>query len=152
MKLKLTLSIVLFSLIFATNNYAQEKINRNEHFNLNRGIALQGFDPVTFFTQTEAVRANGSISYTYNGVKYFFSSTKNLTQFKNTPSKFEPQYGGWCAYHMSVDGNKIAASAEFFTIKNGKLYFFNSKESQQNWLIEEELKEQADQNWSAIFR
>jgi YHS domain-containing protein len=147
------LNFVFLILVFAsTSVFAQNDDTRNNNLNLTKGIAAGGFDPVTLFTQKKAVRANGSISYTYKGVKYFFTSSKNLKQFKNTPSKFEPQYGGWCAYQMSFNGKKIASKAFIFTVKNDKLYFFESKISMKKWLAEEELKKQADLNWVYILK
>ncbi|MGB0863898.1 MAG: YHS domain-containing (seleno)protein [Saprospiraceae bacterium] len=144
-------SILLMLVFTSTSGFAQNDDLRNNHFNLTRGIAAEGFDPVTLFIEKKAVRANGSISYIHKGVKYFFTSSKNLKQFKNTPSKFEPQYGGWCAYQMSLNGKKNPAKANIFTVKNNKLYFFESKVSMQKWLATEISKEQADINWVSIF-
>jgi YHS domain-containing protein len=147
------LNFVFFILVLAsTSAFAQNNDIRNNNYNLTKGIAAEGFDPVTLFIKKKAVRANGSISYTYKGVKYFFTSSKNLNQFKNTPSKFEPQYGGWCAYQMSFNGKKVASKAYIFTVKNNKLYFFESKKSMRRWLATEELKKKADLNWVSILK
>ena len=87
-KFKFLKCTILFILFFGLSLNAQ-KINwdntplnpttiyySKNHFNLNRGIALKGFDPVSFFTKDAATQANGTISYTYNGVKYFFANSR----------------------------------------------------------------------------
>lgn len=153
MKLNSTTFIILTILTASFNTFkatAQEKNSRTEHFNLHKGIALKGFDPVTFFTQKKPIRANGSISYTQNGVKYFFVCNNNLSNFKENPARYEAQYGGWCAYNMSKDGQKVTSSPHFFAISNDKLYFFHSKEAKQKWLATKGMKKQADDNWASI--
>lgn len=145
-------AIIAFT-IFATNlSFAQDASKRSENFNLQRGIAIKGYDPIEFFNQDRAVQANGTISYEYNGVKYFFTSTKNLAQFKSTPTKFEPQYGGWCAYNMSKDGSRVAGNPQHFSILDGKLYFFASDNEKMTWLKEKNaLKDEADNYWSVVM-
>ncbi len=150
--IKVSFAIIIFTIFAVSTIFAQQESVRKSHFNLNRGIAIKGFDPVTFFTKDAAIRANGTISHTYNGVKYFFSSSNSLNQFKTTPSKFEPQYGGWCAYNMSMDGKKIVSSPEYYVIKKGKLYFFDSQVSKEKWQKVEDIKNEADNYWSQLFK
>jgi len=154
MKLNATIITTLFSfclLLVSIEGYSQDTDERAEHFNLQKGIALKGFDPVTFFTYNKAVRANGSISYSHKGVKYFFASNNNLATFKENPKKYEAQYGGWCAYNMSKDGKKVTANPQFFAISSDNLFFFHSKEAKLKWLAAEEMKKVADDNWGAII-
>lgn len=147
--LKLSLVILLSIVGLSTISFAQS--NRSENFNLQHGIAIKGFDPVTYFATGQPVRANGSIAYTYNGIKYFFASTKNLAQFKTTPGKYEPQYGGWCAYHMGLNGEKVAADPEIYVVHKGKLYFFDSEASKLQWEADEHTPK-GDENWIANLR
>ena len=53
------------------------ELNLNKYFSFGAMVADNNpanevFDPVSFFTKDAAIRANGTISHTYNGVKYFF--------------------------------------------------------------------------------
>lgn len=47
---------------------------------------------------------------------YKFSSNENKDTFVKNPSKYEPQYGGWCAYAMGSAGEKVEINPETFKI------------------------------------
>ena len=150
--MKSLFSIISFTVFVFTFSFAQDNaaVKRASHFDLQKGIAIKGYDPISFFNTDRAIQANGSIAYEYNGVKYFFTSSKNLNQFKTTPSKFEPQYGGWCALHMSVDGSRVKANPQHFTVHDGKLYFFASAKDKYQW-EENSMERKGDTHWSSIM-
>jgi len=145
--------ILVISLII----YWQDSGLRKKEFNLDeKGIAIQGYDPVSYFTEGKAREGKGDINYNYPGVTYYFSSQENKEKFKEDPSKYEPAYGGWCAYAMGDSGEKVKIDPETFKIVDGKLYlfynfFFNN--TLKDWNADEEnLKAKADENWIKIFR
>ena len=82
---------------------------------------------------------------------YYFSSQQNLNLFKANPSKYEPQFGGWCAYAMGNTGEKVEVDPETFKILNGKLYLFYNKlftNTLKSWnKNENKLLNQANANW-----
>lgn len=123
--------------------------------NLDNGLALQGYDPVAYFKKMEAVKGNKQIPLTYLGATYYFSSPDNREEFKKDPVKYEPQYGGWCAYAMGAKGEKVSIDPATFKIIGGKLYlfynhFFNNTLTSWN-KDETNLKAKADANWQKIF-
>jgi hypothetical protein len=69
--------------------------------------------------------------------------------------KYEPQYGGWCAYAMGSTGEKVEIDPETFKIENGNLYLFYhtwTNNTLNKWNKEEmKLKAKADKNWQNIF-
>jgi YHS domain-containing protein len=150
--MKSLFSIISLSILVSTFSFAQNDVidKRTSNFNLQKGVAIKGYDPIAFFNTNKATQANGSITHEYNGVKYFFTSTKNLDQFKSTPSKFEPQYGGWCAFHMSVNGARVEANPQHFTTHNGKLYFFASADDKYKW-EEKSMETEGNMNWNSIM-
>ena len=87
--------------------------------------------------------------------KYRFSSVANKEEFKKNPSKYEPQYGGWCAFAMGDYGEKVEIDPETFKIVNGKLYLFYNKgfnNTLKSWNKNEAvLKSNADINWAKLF-
>ena len=129
---------------------------RKKHFNLDNGIAISGYDPVSYFTQHKAVKGNKDMAVYHQGVTYYFSSTANKEAFKATPSKFEPEYGGWCAYAMGEKGEKVSIDPETFKIVNGKLCLFYNRffnNTLKDWNKNEaSLKTKADANWMKLFR
>lgn len=97
---------------------------RKQQFNLEKGIAIQGYDPVAYFTQNKAVKGSAANTFTYKNVVYRFATPTSLKAFQENPDKYEPQYGGWCAYAMGDNGEKVEINPETFKIVGGKLYLF----------------------------
>jgi YHS domain-containing protein len=128
---------------------------RKKQYNLDNGVAISGYDPVSYFTQAKAVKGNKDLAVVDNGVTYYFSSASDKEEFKKNPSKYEPQYGGWCAYAMGKDGSKVEIDPETFKIINGKLYVFYNKffnNTMKSWNKDEtKLHQQADANWQKIY-
>lgn len=83
--------------------------------------ALEGNDPVTYFTKSGPARGDGFILSKYQGQTYLFVNKANKATFDNEPSKYAPQFGGWCAFGASV-GKKFHADPKAFVIHDGKLY------------------------------
>lgn len=156
--MKIKLLLVLFvSAIAITTTQAQssaEKLNVR-HFNLNKGIGLSGYDPVSYFNN-KPVKGNAKISVTYQGIIYLFSTSANKENFLKSPDKFLPQYGGWCAFAMGDSGEKVEVDPGTYKIVNGKLYLFYNAYF-NNTLIswnknEKNLKSKADTNWIKIYK
>ena len=152
MKKLLFILIVLSSL----SGFSQKDNKRLTHFNLEKNVAIQGYDPVAYFKQGKAIKGRKEIAATYEGVVYYFSTAVNKEFFVKSPSKSEPQYGGWCAFAMGNSNEKVDINPETFKIINGKLYlFYNALFSNtlKSWNKDESgLMMKADANWSKISK
>lgn len=153
-KSKILLALLLF---IATTTLAQPDVLRKKHFNLDKnGVAIEGYDPVSYLTQAKAVEGNKSNSFNYKGVIYYFSSQQNLNLFKASPDKFEPAYGGWCAYAMGNTGEKVEVDPETFKVINGKTYLFYNfyfNNTLKSWNKDENnLMNKANKNWSNTYK
>jgi YHS domain-containing protein len=128
---------------------------RVSNFNLDEGIAIQGYDPVAYFIENKAVKGKKEFAYKLDGVTYYFSSISNKNLFIGDHTKYEPQYGGWCAYAMGETGKKVEIDPETFKIKNEKLYLFYNRffnNTLPKWNNDESvLKKKADENWKKIY-
>ncbi len=135
--------------------FAQKTAKRVAEFNLENGLAIQGYDPVAYFEQAKALKGEKEITATYEGVVYRFSSKGNKELFLKHPSKYEPQYGGWCAYAIGSSAEKIAINPKTFKVQNGKLYlFYNAylNNTLKDWNKDEAgLKSKANENWKKII-
>jgi YHS domain-containing protein len=154
MLLKSLFSVVL--LFCASFSFAQDATaTRKKHFNLDEGIAIDGYDPVAYFVSNKAVKGSKKMAVYHQGATYYFSSIENKETFKKNPSAYEPQYGGWCAYAMGKNGGKVSVDPETFKIINGKLYlFYNSffNNTLKSWSKDEtNLKSNADASWIKIY-
>ncbi len=142
--------------ILGISSYAQDATGlRKKHFNLDDGIAISGYDPVAYFAQSKAVKGKKEMAVYHQGVTYYFSSVANKEAFKANPSKYEPEYGGWCAYAMGEKGEKVSIDPETFKIVNGKLHLFYNRfftNTLKDWNKNEaSLKSKADANWPKLF-
>ncbi|MBC7979115.1 MAG: YHS domain protein [Armatimonadetes bacterium] len=90
------------------------------------GRALQGYDPVAFFTDGKPVKGEPTIHSSVNGAKYYFSTAENKTMFDKDPGKYEPEFGGYCAYGVTK-GDLIKIDVNAFQIVNGRLLLQYSK-------------------------
>lgn len=62
-------------------------------------------------------------SVRYRGVTYYFASDANRKHFLAAPERFQPAYGGWCAWAM-IEGEKVEVEPESFVIQDGELMLF----------------------------
>lgn len=146
---------IAFTLLLFVGAQAQSDDLRKKHFNIKKNIAIEGYDAVSYFSGKPA-EGKSSLSHTVNGVMYYFSSTANLNLFKANPAKYEPAYGGWCAYAMGESGEKVKIDPETFKILDGKLYLFYNfwgNNTLEEWNKNEKpLKSKADQNWKKLVQ
>jgi len=139
-------TFVLFFLIIQFA-YAQKN-----DFNLQKGYVAEGYDLVAYFEQ-HAKKGNSKYKAEHKGLAFKFSSIQNLKTFNANPGQYLPQYGGWCAYAMATEGEKIKIDPKTFEIRDGKLYlFYNAffSNTLESWLEEgpEDLIRKANQNWN----
>ena len=114
------------------------------------GTAIQGYDPVAYFTEGKPVKGDEKFNLKWNDATWLFSSQQNLDSFKLNPSKFTPQYGGYCAYGMS-EGHKAPTAPDAWTIVDGKLYLNYSAGVKKMWSKEPEKRiVAADKNWTSV--
>ena len=84
------------------------------------GVAIQGYDPVAFFTDGKPVKGKTEFVVKLDGAIYQFASKQHRDAFKADPTKYEPVFGGYCAY--GVSRNKlIEIDVDAFQIVEGKL-------------------------------
>jgi YHS domain-containing protein len=152
--MKKYLSIIIFTLI-TLSSHAQSGL-REKQFNLENGLAIQGYDPVAYFKQNKAIKGDKKFAAKAEGVIYYFSSAANKDLFIKDYKKYEPQYGGWCAYAMGATNEKVEIDPETFKILDGKLYLFYHSfvnNTLPKWNKNEAvLKNNADKNWSLIYK
>ncbi|NQX96700.1 MAG: YHS domain protein [Flavobacteriales bacterium] len=147
---------ILFFLCLINFVQAQDENARKEHFNLKKTVAISAYDPVSYFTGVP-LKGSPNFIHLHNGIVYLFSSNKNKKSFIENPSKYEPAYGGWCAYAMGLKKvDKVAINPKTYKIIDNKLYLFYNKfgiNTKEKWDKEGEkkLKTNADKNWNKII-
>ena len=150
---KLSLHILL--LIFLVTNASAQKVEiLLELLNTEDRVAMDGYDPVSYFIGTPK-EGDEDISTTQQGIIYYFSSKANRDLFIRSPEKYTPVYGGWCAYAMGNTGETVVVDPETFKIIDGKLYLFYNRffnNTLESWNEDEQnLKRKADANWNKLI-
>ena len=84
-------------------------------------IAVSGYDPVAFFTNSKPVNGSPFITAEYQGATYFFASEEHKKLFVTSPEKYAPQFGGFCAYGVALD-KLFPVDINTWQIRDGKLY------------------------------
>ena len=152
--------LIYLGILLSTSLWAQqgntELALRSKNFNIKKtNLALQGYDAVSYFVG-KPQKGQKSISVSYKGILYWFSSAKNLATFNANPDKYEPAYGGWCAYAMGAKGEKVEVDAENFKIIKGKNYLFYKdffSNTINDWNKDEaSLLGKAENNWKKIYK
>ena len=146
--------ILLTCVVVSSLSAQDQSILRKKHFNLEDGLAIQGFDPITYFTLNKAVKGNKDVLLIERGVVYYFLNNENRELFKKNPVKYAPEYGGWCAYAMGSKGEKVSIDPGTFKIVNNRLYLFYNRffnNTLKDWNKDEpNLRTKADENWRKI--
>ena len=115
------------------------------------GAAIDGTDPVAYFTEGRPVTGDKSITHEWNGATWRFSTEANRDAFAANPEKYAPQYGGYCAWAVS-QGYTASTDPEAWKIVDGKLYLNYSKDVQSQW--EQDIPGNitaADANWPKVL-
>jgi YHS domain-containing protein len=114
------------------------------------GLAVHGYDVVAYQTEGKPVRGDAKFAVVQSEATYRFVSQANLDLFKANPAKYEPAYGGYCAFGVSV-GAKFDGDPNLWKVVDGKLYLNLDPGIQANWLkdIPGNIKK-AEVNWPGI--
>jgi YHS domain-containing protein len=155
--MRINFLIALVIGLFPAMAMAQDNsVLRKKQFNLDGDLAIDGYDPVAYFRSNKAIKGKKDNAVSHQGVIYYFSSVENKEEFKRDPSRYEPAYGGWCAYAMGEKGEKVSIDPETFKIVDNKLYLFYNRffnNTLKSWNKDEpRLKKSADAHWKNFFR
>ena len=114
--------------------------------------AIRGYDPVAYFTVGEPIKGSDQYTFEWEGGTFKFASADNMELFKAEPTKYAPQYGGYCAYAVS-NGYTATTDPDAWSIVDGKLYLNYSLGVRERWL--EDVPGHiaaADKNWPGVLK
>ena len=141
----------LISVFFSLAVSAQ--VGRNVSvYNLDSGLGLKGYDPLAVFPEGggKATRGSPEFRLVYSGVTYNFSSEANSKLFETNPEKYEPTYGGWCAFAMA-SGQYVDIQPQLFTIHGRRAHYFVASRAKANFDRQiAEFETNADMHWKRI--
>lgn len=117
-----------------------------------KGVILDGYDPVAYFTDGKPVKGDPRFQATYQGAIYHFASAEHKAAFEAEPAKYAPEFGGYCAYGVSK-GSLAPIDVEAFSIVDGRLLLqYDAKIKRK---FDEDVPGQlakADENWPELVK
>ena len=143
--------LVVSAILVSTFTFAQDK----KAYKIDDSkIAVQGYSPVSYLDLGIAQVGLKEYKASYNGLNYYFTSQDQKKTFEANPTKYLPQYGGFCAFGVSV-GAKFRVDPNKFLVKDGKYFLFLydlEVDAQQLWLAgkHKDLLSTADTNWNKL--
>lgn len=96
------------------------------------GVAIDGTDPVAYFTQSKPVAGRADLTHEWNGATWRFSTPENRDAFAADPEQYAPQFGGYCAWAVA-EGYTASTTPEAWKIVDDKLYLNYSRRIQRRW-------------------
>jgi YHS domain-containing protein len=146
--------IIGWMLVTGIQVLGQSEDARKRNFNVKKNVAIEGYDPVSYFNH-KPEEGQSDLPFTHKGVTYWFLNETNRNKFKSAPEKFEPAYGGWCAYAMGETGEKVKVDPETYKILDGKLFLFYNfwgNNTLTDWnKNEKQLRARGDENWKKFI-
>lgn len=116
------------------------------------GVALRGYDPVAYFASAEPQKGQSKYSHEYKGSIFYFASEANRRAFMQTPEKYAPQFGGYCAFG-TAQGYKVSTQPDAFAIVKDKLYLNYDKKVQKIWQQDVPGNiQRAEKNWPEVSK
>jgi YHS domain-containing protein len=114
------------------------------------GVALEGYDPVSYFTEPEPVQGLADYEYQWGGVPWYFASAANRDVFMRNPEIYAPQFGGHCATSLSR-GYLSDGKPRLYTIVGMKLYLFYSVANREAFFKSEDISvRDANGGWARL--
>lgn len=116
-----------------------------------RGAAINGYDPVAYFTDDKPVRGSEDFTSEYDGAVWRFASAESKATFDADPETYAPQYGGYCAWAVA-NGYTAKTDPDAWSIEGGKLYLNFSKGVRRRWLKDVPGNiAKGDANWPRVL-
>jgi len=116
------------------------------------GVAIDGYDPVTYFTGADPQQGKPDFEYVWSGVPWYFVSAANRDVFARYPEVYAPQYGGHCLMSLSR-GYLSDGKPRLYVIEALKLYFFYSTANRDAFLMSRrEALDEAAANWPDLAK
>lgn len=116
------------------------------------GLAIQGYDPVAYFTQSAAMKGESRFSHDWNGVTWRFASAEHRAAFQADPERYAPQFGGYCAYAVA-NGYTAKTDPRAWHIEDGKLYLNFNDDVRTQWHGQRhDLIRKGHRNWPGVIQ
>jgi YHS domain-containing protein len=116
------------------------------------GVAIDGYDPVSYFISPAPEQGKPDFEYSWGGVSWYFVSAANRDVFARNPTTYAPQFGGHCTTSLSR-GYLSDGKPRLFAIEGLNLYFFYSTANRDAFLLSRSgTIKKATENWANLSK
>lgn len=118
-------AILLLVLLGASGSALAQATTERVVVNRFSGLAISGFDPVAYFTETAAVLGDGRFEAVQDGAVWRFRNEGNRAAFVSHPEVYGPQFGGYDPVDVAR-GRVVEGSPQVWAIHEQRLFLFSS--------------------------
>lgn len=141
--------IMVVGLVVASTVAAQ--VMDGTEFNVDAsGLAIEGYDPVAYFTLGEATPGSPELNAEFKGISFHFASAEHRDMFLETPERFIPAYGAWCAWAVSRDSLAAIDPLQFVIYEDRLFLNYNTRLNRRFAGHLEENIRKADEYWPEL--
>ena len=116
------------------------------------GIAIHGFDPVSYFASDQARQGRPDLEYTFQGATWRFSNDGNRAAFVDHPDVYAPRFGGYDPVAIAR-GVLVAGNPLIWIINGERLYFFYDDSARAEFAAAPvRIAETAQRRWPDVRR
>ena len=116
------------------------------------GLAIDGYDPVSYFIEGAAMVGHGEFEVRYRGAVWRFRNSGNQAAFMDRPGDYEPHFGGYDPVAVAR-GAPTPGSPEIWLIVGRVLYLFYRVETRNEFQSDpKRLSVEAEAKWPDIVR
>jgi len=116
------------------------------------GLAINGYDPVAFFTDGKPMPGSATLELRYGGVVWRFCNLGNRAAFAERPDVYMPQYGGYDPVGVAR-GVAVAGNPDVWTIVDERLFLFHDAAQREKFLSDSaRLIATATRKWPDVMR
>jgi YHS domain-containing protein len=114
------------------------------------GVAVEGYDPVSYFIGPEPVPGLPAYEYEWQGVPWYFASAANRDVFKRNPEVYAPQFGGHCAMGVAR-GHLSEGRPGIYLVEGARLYLFYSAGNREAFRVgRPQSRADSETNWQHL--
>jgi hypothetical protein len=121
-------------LILATALFGPSRAAITERIvtDMHTGLAIDGYDPVAYFTDAKAELGRPEFEYRFKGVIWRFDNKGNLAAFAENADVYSPRFGGYDPVAIAR-GVAVAGNPTLWLIAGERLYLFYSAEARDSF-------------------
>jgi hypothetical protein len=114
------------------------------------GLAIEGFDPVAYFTEQSAELGLPEYEAAEAGAVWRFRNANNRAAFVVHPEVYGPQFGGYDPIDLARDVT-FAGNPRFWVVTGQRLYLFGREENRDAFAADpERFLAEALAHWPAL--